>query len=522
VTDRLDGKMIYIRLLICLVILMPAFGSFNFSKAAANAVFSSNQDEGWSDPINLSPTTTNAWFPDVAVDSTGQIHVVWAGGTVGYDSVLYTSSPNGKEWSELNDIRVIAQKAIIYADATRPALLVDQSGYLDMSYGTSDTYFSRSTIFSAGSAKSWEEPVKINNKNTSYFSKAIEDTHGILHMFFTENQPGNSCVICYHLFHRTSNDQGKTWSDPLDISKENTGTAKPQIITTSEGNFFVVWEAGIGGALGSVQDPSAISFAASYDGGKTWTFPQRLSPKSLKNSKNVAIGMTSQDQIVVAWLSTEDNTVNYQISSNLGKNWSSPYPIPDIWGGWDVYATKLDDYSMAVDSKGTLHLVLVGKMEKDETTLGVLHLTWNGFSWSEPEEIIHLNGDVPEWPRIAIGQGNVLNVVWFVRDEENIWNTEGGHYRIMYSRKTISAPSTPTVLPVFLPTPSATPSEETVRSIITQPNIKEPQPTFAPAEKPQSFLVYKENDYLLVAAIAIAPVFLLILIVSYLKLRKPF
>jgi hypothetical protein len=31
----------------------------------------------WTGPVNISQTSDASWFPDLAVDSTGNVHVIW-------------------------------------------------------------------------------------------------------------------------------------------------------------------------------------------------------------------------------------------------------------------------------------------------------------------------------------------------------------------------------------------------------------------------------------------------------------
>ena len=68
---------------------------------------------------------------------------------------------------------------------------------------------------------------------------------------------------------------------------------------------------------------------------------------------------------------------------------------------------------MATDSAGNLHLAMVGRLNATDTALRVLHVSWNGSSWSAPEAIVSYAEDAPEWPVINISNGNQLNVVWF-------------------------------------------------------------------------------------------------------------
>ena len=79
------------------------------SRALTTSV-ASGQTSGWSQPVLLSPQLHSSWFPDVATDMAGQVHVVWSAVLNGYDTVVYTTSTNGQEWSKVNDIFALPQE----------------------------------------------------------------------------------------------------------------------------------------------------------------------------------------------------------------------------------------------------------------------------------------------------------------------------------------------------------------------------------------------------------------------------
>jgi len=485
---------------------------------------------GWTAAVSISSSQVTAWFPDITADTTGRIHVVWAGGTTGFDTVLYTSSTDGKTWSTINDIAAVPQVGTDSA-ATRPAVWVDVNGNLNLSYVSTSLFYSQAPVMNAGSAATWLKPQKLNSGQVAYFSRLIQDVEGQIHLFYTENVATNVCAQCYHLFQRISSDGGNSWSDPEDVSNDGTGVAKPQIVTDNKGNLFAVWESGTGGGLGQLSDPTIIKFSASYDGGKTWSNSQSLLPSTISEARDVAIGMDGQGRLVVVFLALPDNTVNYMVSTDLGRTWSNSARIDGISGSWDVYPSRLDDYSMATDSSGTIHLVLVGRRSTNETPeptlrtpsqtpqvaqLSVLHLALRGDTWSPPEDIASFTGDVPEWPRIAVSNGNVLNVVWFVRDQANIWNSDNAHYRIWFSRSEIGSPAIPTIIPKVQSTPSPssiaiidTPKVATIAA--TQDSL----PTLAAYQKdPAQRPVYSESDFIGIFVKSLAPAVLVVIVIA--------
>ncbi len=515
------------------------FGLFTiiFEIAAAPGL-NLQQLNNWSTPAAISPLQVTGWFPDITADSTGRVHVAWAAGTTGYDTVLYTSTTDGSNWSPINDIAAVPRNGTDSA-ATRPALWIDASGFLNLSYVSSTLYYSRAPMNSAGSATAWSSPLTLNGNQVAYFSRIIQDSHKQIHLFYTENVASNNCSQCYHLFHRVSADNGSTWTDPQDISADGTGAAKPQVIVDNNGGIYAVWESGVGGGLGQLAGPGVVKFTASYDFGKTWSTPVTLSPSTVQQANDITIGLDSNANLVVVWLAVPDNTVNYMTSTDSGRTWSRSTPIDTISGSWNVYPSKLDDYSMVSDSSGTLHLVLIGQLnstlEPTSTPTGptptptsqplyVLHLTWQGNTWSEPDIVAKFTGDVPEWPRAAISNGNILNLVWFVRDQANIWNSDNAHYRIWYTRKELDAPAIPTVVPTIVLTP--TQSEKTGVTSTAAPAVSttDALPTLAPDEKLPAKAIYSEDDYISIFVKSLAPTAILIffagLIFSYIRRRR--
>lgn len=473
----------------------------------------------WSQPTFV----TYGWFPDIAADAAGGLHLVWSDEKVigdtgltatppasGFDVVMYSTSQDGTSWSTPNDIAASPTEGAV----TRPAIFIDQKGILHMGYRSEKSiFYTQAPLAEAATAQGWSPSILINELQVGYYSRVVEDSKGVLHMVYTENVISARCPICYHLFYRQSVDNGKTWSLRYDISRVDSGAVKPQILIDKEDNIHVVWEAGAGGALGQLTDPTTAMYSGSHDGGKTWSQPYKFpAPNGL--GKNPTIGLDGRGNLVVAWLGLNEDLVYYQASRDHGKTWSDPVVISDVWGGWTNYNSRLDDYSMATDSAGNIHLVFVGRMSADDKNLEVIHLTWDGSSWSKPEAITVLSGDVPEWPRLAISLGNQLNVVWFVRDQAHIWDTSNSHYKIWYSQE---------ILPIngVKPQPYPSATLDPNRGNTPTPNVT-PAPTKVPPDvaaalsSPEStFDVYSEKDDMLMMAKSLAPGVLLLGLVFF-------
>jgi hypothetical protein len=465
------------------------------------------QTQGWSQPAPIA----QGWFPDVASDATGQVHVVWASGDTTYDQVMYVTSKDGQEWSDITDVAALPQAS--GSEATRPALLLDRQGILHMTFRGTTVYYSQAPAESARVAANWRVPEPISGEQVGYFSRLAIDSQGRLHMVFTENIPTADCPVCYHLFYRRSEDNGQSWSAPLDISSAPNGSAKPQIVIDAQDGIHVVWEAGKGGAYGQLTDPTQVMYAASYDGGKTWTPPVQFGAPTGR-SKNIALGLDGKGALLAVWLGLPEDVIYYQVSRNQGRSWSPMQAVPGVWGGWSVYAAKLDDYALATDSAGSAHLVVVGRTAQDQTSLGVLHVTWDGSTWSKLETITTLVGDVPEWPRIAVGRGNQLHVVWFVRDQATIFDSDKGNYKVWYTHGSSPAPAAaPVAQPTVTPTPTA-------RQVVVPTATPLPRLNSAQSRVSVDSLTSENDDTLLLAKSAIPAVLLIAAIAIGLRFRR--
>ena len=481
------------------------------------------QGSVWSNPIRLSAKGQTSWFPDVKVDRSGTVHIVWASGFAEYAVIYHSAFHQDGTQEEPLEIRALYQYS---GEVTRPTLFADAKGFLHMTYRDTQVYYSNVNASQAHSTRAWS-PDKLISEG--YFSEVQMDSKGRLHYIFTRNVITGSCPICYHIFYIWSDDGGVTWSKEADISRGPLGAAKPQLLIDKNDNLHLVYETGIGGSYGQLSDtdPTQVMYMSSYDNGLTWELPVQLNPFDMI-AKNVTIGLDGNNRLVVVWGSTVDDSIFYQTSTNFGLSWSLPIRLPGVIGIWSEYHSRLDNYSMEVDSAGNLHLVLIGRIFKQatptatnatpavrtptpdrniptpdgKTRLSVIHVTWDGRAWFEPETLVTYIGDAPEWPRIAVGLGNQLNVVWFVRAEKDIW-AGGGDYTVWYSTKTINVRKlTPAVYPTVKPIQST----EVVQEVVVTPTPTLEMDVPEVVQEPSWKLVYKEMDYLSVAVLSALPV----------------
>lgn len=410
------------------------------------------QRNTWSRPLRLG----DGWFPDVAADVSGRVHLVYASATgdsenyQGYDIVMYTSSPDGVKWSTPNDIG--ARPQVGGSEATRPYLIADNNHTLHLTFRDTTVFYAQANALLAAQSNHWS----IKPISEGYFSVVALDSQNRIHLVYTDNVVTDQCPICYHVYHTYSDDNGATWSAHTDVSTLPTGSAKPRLVIDDQDQLYLIWEAGIGGSYGQLIDPTSVVYTFSTDRGETWGLPMPMSPVN-ERARHPGIGLDGDEKVIAVWLAPQTDLVYYRLSEDRGRTFTPAAPIPNTFGGWNVHPGRLDHYVLERDSLGHLHLVLVGRIRADQRHLDLLHLVWDGQNWSTPEVIASFYGDVPEWPEMAIANGNQLHVTWFIRPEAYIWS--GGYAsQIWYAQRTLDAPRIePHPLPTLTPIPSPTP-----------------------------------------------------------------
>jgi len=422
------------------------------------------QGTGWTSPVQLSVTGQFSWFPDIAADATGRVHVIWSSFIPGYDAVMYSSVDQDGTWSQPTDIIALPSTGA----ATRPTIFFGAVGTVHL-VGRNDTimHYYRVPYHDLNAPAHW--PVaRVIQSGGAYFSRLIVGRDGIVHFIATENLQVQECLTCYALLYRQSRDDGRSWTSPVVISPVGRGAIKPQMIESRSGSLHVVWDAGRGGGLAQFTGDAQVSYTASRDGGKTWSDAVEFSGSSGGfvggSGRFIAIGEDGVGRLILAWLKLPDDVPQYQISGDDGLTWSAPAPLPGVIGTWKLADSRLDTYSMATDSAGNVHLVLVGRLDSTATLPSLLHMVWNGTGWSDPEVIYSQEGTTPVWPRIAVGLGNQLHVAWFTTNNVAT-ESENADYRVWYSRSVAAAPATaaaqyptPTALPLVTAMPAITPT----------------------------------------------------------------
>ena len=453
----------------------------------------------WSQPRQLSGDI-GGWFPDVTADDLGNVYVVWNGNLRGaskgnasldaggqafslapgasrptqlMSSALYYTRWDGLTWTDPNDI-VLGW----WGYALRSSIAVDRTGRLHLihkglkaltsealgpkgSSGREDLWYTTANGDQAQSVTSWQPSERISQNTVGYFSAIAIDSHGAIHVIWTEYAQNR-----WGLYYAHSTDGGATWSRrvPLDESGP-VFYARAHLKVDAQDRLHAIWE---------TTDPNLLAqgnwyaireavYALSKDGGKTWSQQTLTSslpshpPDSLRGvspgpaPQQPAVGIDGKGTILLVFREPVRDQILYSQSTD-GVHWSMPALIPGVASG---VPRPFDVYDTATDSAGHVHLVVVGYPDGSDS-MSLLHCEWDEQRWGQPE-VIAGSPPFPEYPRIAVGEGNRLHVVWFGGDDPSTARAAVG---IWYSTAQTTAPRVvgqPQPVPQSQPEVAATP-----------------------------------------------------------------
>ncbi|WP_322800969.1 sialidase family protein [Thermoflexus sp.] len=413
----------------------------------------------WEKPVRLSDPDQLAWFPDVTASDAGDVIVIWSGGArrgrTRFDALMLSRLRQGS-WSWPVDIQAVPIVGNM-SYAVRNSIALDQYGDVLVTFRVPTIlYFSKASADQATSARAWTSPRRLSGSNVAYYNELGVDPEGRIHVVWSEIRAAPACEGCADIFYRYSDDEGETWSSPVNLSQSpRHDSLKPHLWIGRGSWLYVTWQESEGLFVGGGK-PAGVRLARSPDRGRTWRDPIWIT-STVGSPQQAVIGEDGRGVLLLIWRIAEGEAVYFQRSTDHGETWSSPEPLPGFRARpWTQI--PYDDYDVAADSLGRLHFVGVGAVGT-AGQLGVWHLMGDGIGWQGPF-LVSADRNFPEWTRIAVSEGRRLHLVWFERDPENMYNSDAARYTVWYSTALTDAPPvwrtpiptrTPTPLP---PTPS--------------------------------------------------------------------
>jgi hypothetical protein len=201
-------------------------------------VFTRSTDLGFTftNPVDISRSSGNAFEPEIAVDPNDGINVVWEDNGDGTQAVMFTrSSDGGATFS--TPLKVSQGTGI----AAEPHIAIDKSGRTYVSWvqqvdGTVQTFFARST----DNGTTFSTPIQLTNSENADMHKVFITTFkDVVYVAYN-----NDFDRDHQLYVMRSTDAGVSFGQPVQVSdaSRNRGRAHSvSMVVDSRGVLHVVW-----------------------------------------------------------------------------------------------------------------------------------------------------------------------------------------------------------------------------------------------------------------------------------------
>src|SRR3984893_3507673 len=178
------------------------------------------QAQVFSTPINVSNNSDYSLAAQIAVDAAGNINVVWEDDTATNYNILFSRSTDG-------GVTFSTPKNVSSSTgfSSNPRISVDSQGainvvWVDNTPGNQDIFFSRST----DNGLTFSTPQNLSNDTADSGNPqmAVDASGNISVVWENEN-------ITFGIFFSQSNDGGATFSKPVNLATNPTGSFSPQL-----------------------------------------------------------------------------------------------------------------------------------------------------------------------------------------------------------------------------------------------------------------------------------------------------
>jgi len=331
----------------------------------------------WSTPVNISNSINSSTAPQIQIDSAGNLHVAWMDYATAKYNICYTVF-NGSSWS------TPVNSSVTNGCSSNPQIQLDFSGNPHVMW--CDNY---DILYSKLSGSSWSTPVNIShNTGNSYYHQIQIDSAGNPHAVWRDDSDGNSDIL-YSKF------TGSSWSTPVNISHDSGYSEKPQIKIDSSGSLHVVWENSVPG--------NYDIFYSKFSGSSWLAKPVNIS-RNTGNSYSHQIQIDSSGNPHVVWRDYTPGNQDIYYSKSDGSIWSIPENISHDSG-------NSENPQIQIDSSGNPHVVWVTSTNGNDE---IFYSEFDGSRWGFKYDIISHNSlSKPlDTPLIELDASNKPNIAW--------------------------------------------------------------------------------------------------------------
>lgn len=260
--------------------------------------------------------------------------------------------------------------------AFSPRVALDSNEAINVTWGDT-TGGGRRVLFarSVDQGDTFSEPINISRSSGEAFEPEIAvDPNGAINIAWEDTAPGENSIM----FSR-STDEGKSFSNPLQVSKGTARASEAHIASDGAGRLSVVWVQGN-------EDEKQAYYSRSTDGGLTFSDPINLSNTAGASISKPLI-TTFKETVYVAYQNEvrRDMQVYLVKSEDAGASFSNAVQVSNA----DNSKGRAHSAAMVVDSRGVLHIVWIdASIVGDDEGLLFYSNSTNGRRFSRQREIL--------------------------------------------------------------------------------------------------------------------------------------
>lgn len=394
----------------------------------------------WSRAIPISGALAGSRYPSLVAQDDGTLYLFWGFAPPGEKSTIFVSKHTENAWLRPVDVLL---------GGPRPQASIDgrDTIHILLPKGDNLSIVSANAV-EANTLRGWTTLTTLSRAGANGIADYSFGADDVLYAVWLEKLEG--CENCYGVgFEKQGQDFDPSLSYRVLADQVKTKQPFIQLVSAGTENLYALW-----GTPPEKQNKAGIGLSLSHDKGETWSteplslsFPNDdiLQPLLIRDQKN---------QLVLVFNYGVKDEVYYTVSSDEGVTWAEPSPIPKLFASKQI---PPDNYfAAATDSSGIVHLIAAGRAAKDQNEPGLYHLTWDGTTWNDFQEIYRGNTTV-EYPNLTIANGNQLHVSFATRDRNPVGADAEATYQVWYTNAQTNAPAATRVpLPTFTPTPVPT------------------------------------------------------------------
>jgi hypothetical protein len=436
-----------------------------------SGAYAQTEDQtGWSEPVNLSNSPTQSNNPSLAADPAGGVHAVWSEDTGENEGQIWYARLEGDTWSKPIDVLLTPGGSL----PTYPALAADAGGLLHVVWqGGGRIYYSQAFAADVQSAWAWTpaQPL-VDSQNFLSAPDLCVGAQGETYVGYAATIGERSGIYVVR-----SPDGGAHWGQESLVyanPRDDRLVDKPRVEVGPDGMLHVVWAES---AYPDTYPPLGIWYSSSADQGATWREPVLLAEGPYADPEIVT---KAEHEVHVVWSGTGTDRFKFHSwSADNGQTWSFPWRNEALGGFQGLPA-------LVSDGSGKLHWIQIGSLfGQIEPGVHLDHLfeqEWLGDRWTEGEVILS-NADVGQnmaFVSGAVALGNELHVAIGVP----LATSDGYQTDILVMHRTLEAESIAArELPTATPETGPVESEATtVQQVATATPTRTPLPAASAAQ----------------------------------------